>query len=168
MKKTKKIALTGVLAAAAFAFSYVEYLIPFDMIGVPGVKPGFANLVIMAALYMLGLPYAAAVSAVRIVLSFLLFGNVTSLIYSLAGGVFSLAVMFVLKKLNAFDVTGVSVCGAAAHNAAQICASALVLSSGSVFYYLPPLLIFAVIFGVINGVILDLILKRVKMNAQGR
>ena len=82
MKKTKKIALTGVFTALALAFSYIEFLIPFDMLGIPGIKPGFANLVVMAALYTLGLPYAAAVSLMRILLSFLLFGNVTSLLYS--------------------------------------------------------------------------------------
>ena len=107
MKKTKKIALTGVFTALALAFSYIEFLIPFDMLGIPGIKPGFANLVVMAALYTLGLPYAAAVSLMRILLSFLLFGNVTSLLYSLAGGVLSLTVMFILKKTNVFGHIGV-------------------------------------------------------------
>ena len=160
MKKTKKIALTGVLTALAFAFSYIEFLIPFDSLGIPGIKPGFANLVIMAALYTLGLPYAAFISVVRIVLSFLLFGNVTSLLYSAAGGVLSLAVMFILKKSNLFGEVGVSTAGAAAHNLGQAAVSFIVLSFGAVVYYLPFLLFSSAVFGVINGLLLKLILKR--------
>lgn len=160
MKKTKKIALTGVFTALALVFSYIEFLIPFDSIGVPGIKPGFANLVVMCALYTLGLPYAAAISLVRILLSFLLFGNVTSLLYSLAGGILSLAVMFLLKKTNVFGEVGVSVGGAVSHNIAQTAVSFIILSFGAVVYYVPVLLLSAVLFGVINGFILKLILSR--------
>lgn len=160
MKKTKKIALTGVFTALALVFSYIEFLIPFDSIGVPGIKPGFANLVVMTALYTLGLPYAAAISLVRILLSFLLFGNVTSLLYSLAGGILSLAVMFLLKKTNVFGEVGVSVGGAVSHNIAQTAVSFIILSFGAVVYYVPVLLLSAVLFGVINGFILKLILSR--------
>lgn len=160
MKKTKKIALTGVFTALALAFSYIEFLLPFDMLGIPGIKPGFANLVVMAALYTLGLPYAAAVSLMRILLSFLLFGNVTSLLYSLAGGVLSLTVMFILKKTNVFGHIGVSVGGAVSHNIAQTAVSFIILSFGAVVYYVPVLLLSAVLFGIINGSILKLILSR--------
>lgn len=159
MKRTKKIALCGVMCALAFAFSYIEFLIPFDMTGIPGIKPGFANLVIMAALYMLGLPYAAAVSAFRILLSWLIFGNFTTFLYSLAGGVLSLLLMFVLKKFKVFDEAGVSVSGAVVHNAAQLAVSALI-TSGAVMYYAPVLLISGVVFGVINGLLLKLVIKR--------
>ena len=160
MKKTKKIALTGVFTALALAFSYIEFLIPFDMLGIPGIKPGFANLVVMAALYTLGLPYAAFISVFRILLSFLLFGNVTSLLYSAAGGVLSLAVMFILKKTNLFGEIGVSTAGAVAHNVGQLIVSFIILSAGAVVYYLPVLPLSAAVFGVVNGLLLKLILKR--------
>lgn len=162
MKKTKKIALCGVMCALAFAFSYIEFLIPFDMTGIPGLKPGFANLVIMAALYLLGFPCAAVISFVRIVLSWLIFGNITSFLYSLAGGALSLLLMFLLKKFEVFDEVGVSVSGALTHNAAQLCVSALVLGTGGVFRYSPVLLVSGVVFGVVNGLLLKLILKRTK------
>ena len=159
MKKTKKIAVCGVMCALAFAFSYIEFLIPFDMIGIPGIKPGFANLVIMAALYMLGLPYAAVISFVRIVLSWLIFGSFTSFLYSLAGGVLSLFLMFLLKKFKVFDETGVSVSGAVMHNAAQLAVAALITSE-AILYYMPVLIIAGVVFGVINGLLLKLVIKR--------
>ena len=34
------VAKYGVLVALAFIFSYIETLIPFEMIGIPGIKLG--------------------------------------------------------------------------------------------------------------------------------
>ena len=45
----ERAAMYGVLVALAMIFSYIETLIPIPM-GVPGVKPGLANLVVFAAL----------------------------------------------------------------------------------------------------------------------
>ena len=81
MKRNEKIAYLGILTALAFGFSYVEFLIPFDAIGIPGIKLGLANLVVMAVLYLFGPLDAALVSLVRIVLAWLLFGNFTGFIY---------------------------------------------------------------------------------------
>ena len=153
MKKTFKIALCGILVALAFALGYIEMLVPLDFIAVPGVKPGFANLVIMTALYTLGLPYAAAVSGARMLLSFALFGSVTSLLYSLAGGALSL--------IGLFGHVGVSVCGAVLHNAGQLAAAALITGSASVLYYAPVLLVSAAVFGTVNGLIVKLMILRV-------
>lgn len=154
MKKTYRIALTGILAALALALGYLEFLIPFDAAGVPGIKPGFANILIMAAMYLLGAGEAAFVSAVRIALSWLLFGSVTSLIYSLCGGALSFAVMLILKKTGKFGYVGVSVGGAASHNIGQLMAAALLLGSGAVWYYAPVLLAAAAVTGTVNGLLL--------------
>ena len=160
MKKTKKIAVTGILTALAMIFAYIEFLIPFDNLGIPGIKPGFANLVIMYALYALGLPYASFISVLRILLSSLLFGNITSLLYSAAGGVLSLVVMYFMKKTKLFGEVGVSTSGALAHNVGQLIVSFIILSFSAVVYYLPALLLSAALFGVVNGLLLKLILKR--------
>ncbi len=170
MKKAKKAALTGILAALALALGYLEFLIPVGIPGVPGVKPGFANIMIMAALYLLGAGEAAVISAARILLSWLLFGSFTSLVYSLCGGALSLAVMLALKKSKAFGFVGVSVGGAVAHNTAQITAASLMLGSGYAFYYLPVLLTAAAVTGTVNGLLLKAALpaaeRIVKSNAK--
>ena len=49
-----KVAYFGVFTALALIFSYVETLIPFQ-IGIPGVKLGLANLIIVIALYKMNL-----------------------------------------------------------------------------------------------------------------
>lgn len=162
MKKTEKIAFTGIFTALAFALSYIEYLIPFDAIGVPGVKLGLANLAVMAALYLFGFFSAAAVSLVRILLSWLIFGSFTAFAYSLIGGVLSLAAMYLLKKIDLFGEIGVSVSGAVAHNAGQLAAAWLLTSTPGVWYYLPVLAIAAAVTGTLNGLLLKIALPRVK------
>ena len=51
--KTKRLALMGLLTALGLIIGYIEFLIPIPL-GIPGVKPGFANIVIVWALYSLG------------------------------------------------------------------------------------------------------------------
>ena len=50
--KAKRIAFFGMMVALAFTFSYLESLIPFNF-GIPGVKLGLANLVVVVALYIM-------------------------------------------------------------------------------------------------------------------
>ena len=80
-----RVAYFGVFTALALILSYVETLIPVSF-GIPGVKLGLANLVIVIALYRLRLSEAFLLSVVRVLLSGFLFGNYFSIIYSLAGG----------------------------------------------------------------------------------
>ena len=49
-----RVAYFGVFTALALIFSYVETLIPINF-GIPGVKLGLANLVIVIALYKMKL-----------------------------------------------------------------------------------------------------------------
>ena len=114
-----KVAYFGVFTALALIFSYVESMIPFH-IGIPGVKLGLANLIVVVALYKMGTEEAYALSVARIVLSGFLFANLFSIIYSLAGGMLSLTVMVFLKKKGWFSVYGVSLAGGVMHNVGQL------------------------------------------------
>ena len=160
MKRNEKIAYLGILTALAFGFSYVEFLIPLDAIGIPGIKLGLANLVVMAVLYLFGPLDAALVSLVRIVLAWLLFGNFTGFIYSICGGVLSLAVMILVKKIDFFSEIGVSVCGGVMHNIGQLTAAAFMIGFRAALYYLPVLVIAGTLTGALNGVLLKIILPR--------
>ena len=112
MSNAKKIAFSGVLVALAFGLSWLEMLIPLDSLGVPGVKIGLANLAVMAAIYLFGFRFALCVSLARIALSWLIFGSFTAFLYSLAGGMLSLCVMWLLVRSSLFGEAGVSVSGA--------------------------------------------------------
>ncbi|MBR0231217.1 MAG: Gx transporter family protein [Clostridia bacterium] len=158
MKRTAKLALCGLFVALAFGLSWVELLIPFDSLGIPGVKLGLANLAVMAALYLMGFLPAAAVSLARILLSWFVFGSFTAFIYSLCGGVLSLAVMCLIKRSGFFGCAGVSVCGAVAHNAGQLAAACALLHGTAVLYYAPVLFAAAVVTGALNGALLGRVL----------
>lgn len=148
---SKKISLCAMLIALAMIFSYVEALIPFNF-GIPGIKLGIANLVIVVGLCFLKPQEVFLVSLLRIFLVGILFGNGVSLIYSIAGGMFSLAVMLLLKRLGGFSMLGISVAGGVAHNIAQLVAAMIVVSNWNLVYYLPALLIGGAITGTLIGI----------------
>lgn len=71
---THRLALMGLLTALGLIIGYIEFLIPIPL-GIPGVKPGFANIVIVWALYSLEPWEALMINGMRIFLSGFLFGN---------------------------------------------------------------------------------------------
>ena len=142
-----RVALSSVMTTLALIFSYVEALIPFNF-GIPGIK--------------LGLSYAFTINMIRILLSGLLFGGVSAMLYSLAGGLLSFAVMFLLVKTKLFSPVGVSMAGGVMHNVGQVTVAALVVETGKIYLYLPVLSVTGLITGTILGVAAALILKRLK------
>ena len=154
-----KAAYFGVFTALALIFSYVELLIPIQF-GVPGMKLGLANLVIVIFLYKRNAKEAMLLSVVRILLAGLMFSNLFSILYSLAGGILSLIVMAVLKKLETFSVIGVSIAGGIAHNMGQLVIAMVVVETYRIGYYFPILLITGMVTGILIGVISNEVLKR--------
>ena len=151
-----RVAYFGVFTALALIFSYVETLIPINF-GIPGVKLGLANLVIVIALYKMKLTEVYLLSVVRVLLSGFIFGNYFSIIYSLAGGLLSLTVMALLKKSKGF-----SVAGGVFHNVGQLIVAMLVVETFSVGYYFSVLLVAGLITGLVIGIVSAEMLKRIK------
>ena len=149
----------GMLTALAFVFSYIEALLPINL-GVPGVKLGLANLVVIVALYTMGGRAAFTLSLVRIVLAGLTFGNLASMVYSLAGGMLSLLVMAAGKKAGLFSATGVSVLGGVSHNVGQILVAVQVMENTKLVYYLPVLALSGTAAGVLVGILAAILVKR--------
>ena len=140
-------------------FSYVETLIPIQF-GIPGVKLGLANLIIVIALYRMKLSEAYLLSIVRVLLAGFIFGNYFSIIYSLAGGLLSLTVMALLRKKGGFSVIGVSIAGGVFHNIGQLIIASVIVETFSVMYYVPVLLIAGLVTGLLIGIASDGMLKR--------
>ena len=154
-----KVAYFGVFTSLALIFSYVETLIPVNF-GIPGVKLGLANLIIVTGLYKMRLSEVFLLSVVRVVLSGFIFGNYFSILYSLAGGILSLTVMALLKKAGGFSVIGVSIAGGTFHNIGQLVVAMLVVETFSVIYYVPVLLLAGTLTGLVIGVTANELLKR--------
>ena len=156
-----RVAYFGVFTALALMFSYIETMIPIQF-GVPGIKLGFANIMIVIMLYKSNAKEALLLSIVRIMLSGFLFGNLSSIIYSIAGGVLSLGIMTLLKKQGGFSVIGVSVAGGVSHNVGQLIVAMLVVETYQVGYYFPVLLVAGVLTGLGIGVVSQEVLKRIR------
>ena len=156
-----KVAYMGVFLALALILSYVESLIPFYF-GIPGVKLGLANLIVVIMLYAVGAKEAFAISMLRILLSGFLFGNLFSILYSFAGGILSFLVMWLVKRTGKFHVMSVSICGGITHNIGQILVASVIVETYSIFYYIPVLLIAGLITGMLIGVIAGEVSDRLK------
>ena len=150
--RIRKTAYMGLFLAVAMICSYIETLIPFS-VGIPGIKLGLANIVVVLMLYSVGTKEALLVSLLRIVLVGILFGNAFSILYSLVGGILSLLVMWMLKRLGRFQMISVSAAGGIAHNLGQIIVATIIVKNYNVMYYFPFLMICGLLTGVLIGVI---------------
>ena len=158
----KKCAYYGCILGLAIICGYVEMLIPFNF-GIPGIKLGLANIVAVWLLYKNGFAAAFLVNLARILLCGILFGNAMSIFYALCGGTLAVLIMLILSKIKCFSAVGVSVGGAAAHNLGQLGAASLVIGIKAVVYYLPFLLLAAVVTGFLVGLAASYLLKRINL-----
>lgn len=158
----KKTAYLGLFAAIAIIFGYVESLIPF-FAGIPGMKLGLANLAVLFILEKYSWKEAALVSTVRILVIGFLFGNMFSILYSLAGAALSLTVMTLMKRFSSFSILGVSVAGGVSHNIGQLIVASFIVENTSLLYYAPVLLISGVATGLLIGFLTGEITKRIRL-----
>ena len=141
--------------------SYLELLLPPIYSAVPGIKMGLPNIAILLVLYRAGAKEAAAVSFIRIVITSILFGNITMFWYSLAGATLSLAVMILLKRIDILSSVGVSVAGALAHNVGQTIVAMILMQTSQLGYYLIVLSITGAISGIFVGLLGGYVIKRI-------
>ncbi len=165
MRNNRKIALMGAFIALAMVLSYFESFIPV-FIAVPGVKPGLANIVTIIALKELGLKDAFVISIARIILSGILFGNITVILYSLAGAILSILAMSFLSKIKIFSVTGISIIGGVMHNLGQVIMASLLLDSGSIMYYMAVLTVTGTVSGALVGILAGIIITRIDFSGK--
>ena len=158
----KKIALYGILTSLALIFGYIESLFPLSFIA-PGVKLGLANSVALILLCYGDFRGAILVNITRILLSALLFSSPFSLIFSLTAGILSVVIMRLLSGIKGVSVVGFSISGAAVHNLVQLTVASL-LFGRAVWYYLPFLLVSALLSGGIIGILSSIIFKKIKTN----
>lgn len=163
---SRRAATCGILTSLALCVSLLESVIPIQaLVPLPGIKLGFANIVVLFALYRLGIGDAVIISLLRVCLSSLLFGSVTSFFFSLSGALLSLAVAILIKLFaeKVFSFVGLSVLCAAAHNTGQIIAACVTLGSPAPLSYLSLLLWASLLTGAITGCILQAVEPKIKI-----
>jgi len=164
MTKTRKLTTTAILTAAALVVFVIESQIP-SLTSVPGIKLGLSNVFTLFALYTVGAPWAFALLLIRVVLGGLLTGQTMAILYSLSGGLLAFGAMLLGRRLiPEKQLWVVSVFGAIFHNIGQIAAAVLITSTSEILYYLPILLVSAIVTGAFTGVSAQLVLKRLKQS----
>lgn len=155
-----KITMLGVLSAITIVIAIAESFIP--SIGIPGVKLGLANIVILIVLYEIGILEAIIINFIRVIIVALVRGTFLSMgfLMSLTGALMSLGVMILFYLLiKKFSIIGVSVIGSIFHVTGQILIAMIYLGTVYVIYYLPIIMVSAILTGVLVGVIARLIIN---------
>ena len=149
----QRVSPYGLLTALALVAGYLEMLIPLP-VGIPGVKLGLGNAVVLFALARMGARPAFYLMLAKVLCSALLFSNPQVLMFSLAGGLLSWLVMAAAVRFTPLSEVGVSVLGGVAHNAGQLAVVALVLSPHTALAAAPVLGISGVVCGALIGLVL--------------
>ncbi len=157
----KRLTTDALLTALALIIFIIESQIP-PIVPIPGIKAGFANAVTLMAVYLIGKKDAFIILFLRIILGSVFAGNVSSLIFSLCGGLLSYIITCIFFSLLKEKIWVVSVFGAVAHNTGQIIAAVFVMKSISVLWYMPYLLIAAIISGSFIGILTQFTFKKIK------
>ena len=148
----RTIARLALLTAVAIALGWAEQFIPTPM---PGIKLGLSNTVLLYALYLLNVKSAIALMLMKVLLSGFAYAGPYAMMYSLAGGALSLAMMILVKTLGRGGVSlvGVSAVGGVFHNVGQLLVVAAVASPRAALALGPILLISGVAMGVATGLV---------------
>ncbi|WP_283408630.1 Gx transporter family protein [Anoxynatronum buryatiense] len=165
MNPTKKVVYFGILTSLGLALHIIEGFIPNPFMGiVPGAKIGLANIIGLMALVLFGLRFALAVNLMRVFMAGMLTGAVTSMMYGLAGALFSTLLMWTaLHFLKRFlSLVGVSVLGALGHNVAQLSVAGAMIQNIRIFVYLPFMMFASIFTGIFIGLTAYFVLQKVK------
>lgn len=147
----KKLTTLALFTALSLIIFTLESAIP-PLVPIPGIKLGLANIITLLLLQNATEKDALMVLLARTLLSTFFFSQAMSLIYSLAGGLLSLAVMAVINRLlNRRFLFLTSVTGGLTHNLGQLAAAFLLTSVPGVLVYLPFLILGGMITGLFTG-----------------
>lgn len=155
-RRVKRLALSALLTAVMLMLGYVESLVPT---GIPGVKLGLSNSVLILAICWLGVPHAFVLMIVKVLLSGFLFSGVNAMMYALAGGVLSMLAMSVLHRLG-FSLTVTAMAGAVMHNVGQVALAMLMLRTGGLVYYMAVLMLVGLVTGFVTGTAAEILVRR--------
>lgn len=155
---TKTITRFGLLVSVALVLGYFERFLPIAP-GLPGVKLGLANTMLLYAIYLMDAKSAFCLMLLKVILSGMLFAGVSGMLYSFAGGLFSLIMMLIIKRLDNVSIVGVSVVGAVFHNIGQLTMASIIVKTKGILLYFPFLMISAIITGILTGITAKYVFK---------
>lgn len=154
--RTARLACSAAFLCASLMLSLAEsFIFPTGLLPIPGAKPGLANAVILLCSVILGRKYAGTVSLARVMLMFFLFGNGSSILYSLSGAVLSYVGIIVISGNRHLSFFGKSVITAILHNMAQVICAVIIFGFPA-WTLFPWMILSAVLCGGFTGIVLNL------------
>ena len=158
-KQARRIALCGMLLALMLVLGFVESQLPVAA-GIPGIKLGLSNGVLIFAVYMLNIPAAYMLMGLKVLLSGLLFGSPSAMMYAFAGGLLSLTVMVLLSRIKGLSPVVISMVGGLSHNVGQVALAMVILNTPKLVYYMAVLMVVGMITGLATGLAANGIINR--------
>ncbi|SFB13165.1 Gx transporter family protein [Clostridium frigidicarnis] len=159
MKKLNRLLYLSMILCIALVIYVVEAQIPVIF---PGIKLGLANAVSLFVLISFGGKEAITIMVLRTFLGAVFGGNLFGFFFSLGGGLLSNLAMICLYKYFKDDISipWLSMGGAIFHNIGQLLVAAIVIGDFKIYFYLPILMIAAIITGYFTGVVAENLNKR--------
>lgn len=163
MKKftAKRVAVLGVLLAAASIVFIVESLVPPLLPFAPYVKIGLANCFVLFVIIYFGFADGVIFLAVKNAISALWSFSSFVFVFNVAGSFAAFLVMALLYRV-AFpkvSLVAVSIAGAVCSNIARTCLASLLMETPSLYVQLPFVCAFSVLAGILVGVLTVLSIK---------
>ena len=160
--RTKRLTELALLTSLALIIFVIELRIP-DLVPIPGVKLGLANIITVYAVYRYKPSETAMIVFSRILLGAIFAGRPSALLYSAAGAALCLLGTLGLRRFIPQNWIWLSsVLGAILHNTGQIFAAAILMRTPAIFSYYPVLLFSGCIAGAFTGGCAQLVIKRMK------
>ncbi|MEF9959505.1 MAG: Gx transporter family protein [Niameybacter sp.] len=152
MSKVQKMVYLSLLCAIALVIFIIELQIP-PIAPIPGLKLGLANMVSLAVLILYGPREALTVLLLRIFLGTIITGKVSTIFFSLAGGLLSNIGMIVLYQYcrKYLSIWIISIVGSILHIVGQLVIAVLITNTPGIFFYAPFLLISSIVSGYFIG-----------------
>lgn len=164
MSRLRKTIYISLLVAQGVVIGLIENLIPYPFSFAPGAKLGLANLITIIAIFTLSKKDSFLLVWLRLILTTLLGGTLSTFLYSMSGALLSYCGMLLVKKMGPkrVSIIGISATGGFMHNVGQLVTAATIAQSPNVMLYLPVLSLLGILSGIAIGIAANYLLQRVE------
>ncbi|MDU5335190.1 Gx transporter family protein [Enterococcus sp.] len=164
MKKTQKLIYIALLVAQGVILGLIENTIPSPFAFAPGAKLGLANLITIVAIFTMPKKESFTLIWMRLLLTTLLGGTVSTFLYSMSGSMLSYFGMLLVKSLGPkrVSIIGISATGGFLHNVGQLLVASWIAQSWTVMLYLPVMSILGILAGIVIGIAGNYLLGHVR------
>ncbi|MFT8324634.1 Gx transporter family protein [Oenococcus sicerae] len=161
--KTRQYIYISLLCAQGVIIGLIERMIPFPFAFAPGAKLGLANIITILSLYTLPVSESFLLMMMRLILTSLLGGTMSTFLYSAAGAGLSWIGMLLIKQLGNKHVSmiGISAAGGILFNVGQLTVASWIAGSWTVMLYMPVLSFIGILAGIAVGIIANFLFEHV-------